>query len=386
MNKKMLAMLNDINDLKKKVIDLTDAGKLDEAKEAKEDLKAAQEKFDLLKDVVEVSEPVAPVIEEHAKPANKKDPVKAFADAARARFANSMNEGTPTDGGYTVPEDIQTRINEYRDAKVSLIDLVTTEPVSTKSGARTYKNRSQQTGFVEVAEGAAIPAKATPQFSRITYSIKKYAGFLPVTNELFEDSDANITNLLTSWLGDESRVTRNKLILSKVESGTATAIAGTTDVARIDSIKDILNKTLGQAFKPTSTIITNDDGLAWLDKVKDSDNNYILNPDPTAPANLRLRTGATVVPLMIVPDADMPSDTTTTAGSTIIPFVIGDLKAGIKFFDRQQMTLKISDIATAGTLNAFDEDMTLLRAIEREDCVVTDAQAYVYATLTLAGE
>lgn len=388
MNKKMLAMLNDINGLKKKVIDLTDAGKLDEAKEAKENLKTAQAKFDLLKDVEEVNEPeeITPVVENHAKPADKKDSVKAFADAARARFKNNLNEGTPADGGYTVPEDIQTRINEYRDAKVSLINFVTTESVTTKSGARTYKNRAQQTGFTEVSEGGAIPAKATPQFSRITYSIKKYGGYLPVTNELFSDSDANITQLLTSWIGDESRVTRNKIILSLAESGTATAIAGTTDIARIDSIKDILNVTLGQAFKPTSTIFTNDDGLAWLDKVKDTNNNYVLNPDPTAPANLRLRTGATVVPLMILPNVDMPSDTTTTAGSTIIPFIIGDLKEGIKFFDRNQTMIKVSDTATAGTLNAFENDLTLFRATEREDCKVTDANAYVYATLTLAGE
>ena len=28
-----------------------------------------------------------------------------------------MNEGTQADGGYTVPNDIQTRINKYKEAK-----------------------------------------------------------------------------------------------------------------------------------------------------------------------------------------------------------------------------------------------------------------------------
>ena len=39
----------------------------------------------------------------------------------------------------------------------------------------------------------------------------------PVTNELLEDSDANIAGTLISWIGDESRVTRNKIILDVIK-------------------------------------------------------------------------------------------------------------------------------------------------------------------------
>ena len=50
------------------------------------------------------------------------------------RIQKFMNEGTAADGGYTVPEDIQTRINERRTAKTSLIDLVDVENVTTNKG------------------------------------------------------------------------------------------------------------------------------------------------------------------------------------------------------------------------------------------------------------
>ena len=110
------------------------------------------------------------------------------------KVANSMSEGSNVDGGYTVPEDVQTEIEHLRESKESLQDLVSVESVSTNSGRRTFKKRTQMTGFSEVGEGGKIGTKKTPQYSIMNYKIKKYAGIYPTTNELLEDSDANIYN------------------------------------------------------------------------------------------------------------------------------------------------------------------------------------------------
>ena len=40
-------------------------------------------------------------------------------------------------------------------------------------------------------------------------------------------------------------------------------------------------------------------------------------------------------------------------------------------------------IAQIGTLNAFEEDLTIFRAIEREDCTVKDDAAYVYGQISI---
>lgn len=297
-------------------------------------------------------------------PAPKADAVKAFADAARRGF-KSMNEGTVADGGYTVPEDIVTQIQHFRDAKASLLHLVTVVPVKTNKGARTFKARAQQTGFTKVGEGGKIGAGATPKFTRINYEIEKYAGYFPVTAELLADTDANITGELTQWIGDESRVTANKLILEQINAKATTAIAG------LDDVKKALNVTLGSAFKSTSKIVTNDDGLNWLDTLKDADENYLLQPNPAEPMKLQLCAGATVVPVEVFPNADMPTD------ENGIPVVIGDLKEGIVYWDRQQMNIKTSDVAAIGDLNAFEEDLVLFRAIEREDVTQRDTAAFV---------
>lgn len=378
MNKKLLELLDSINEKKTEVRNLVGEGKLEEAKAAKEELKNLQEQFDLLKDIDDgAREDMRQKLNNGtATPVQQKDPIKEFADAARNGFQNSMNEGTKADGGYTVPEDIETRINERRSAKASLIDLVDVEPVTTNKGSRTFKKRSQQTGFTKVGEGGKIGAKATPQFERLDYEIDKYAGYFPVTNELLEDSDANIANTLIAWIGDESRVTRNKLILDVVKTKTVTALAG------LDDIKKALNVILGQAFKPTSRIVTNDDGLQYLDTLKDVNGRDLIQPNPTDSAKLQLRAGTTIVPIEVLPNSDFPSDT-ATKGKRKIPVIIGDMKEAVKFFDRKQLSIMTSNIAAIGDLNAFEQDLTLFRAIEREDVQMKDEEAIVYGEITL---
>lgn len=371
MPQELRELLNNINAKKEEVKNLAKENKIEEAKAAKKELIDLQAKFDVLYDLEdEAEEKIKDKIETgEVKEVtnNKKDSTKEFANAARNGFKinNSMSEGTPADGGYTVPEDILTRINTYKESKKSLKDLVDVEKVTTNKGQRTFKKRSQQTGFVKVGEKGKIGAKATPQFERITYEIEKYAGYFPVTNELLSDSDANITKTLIEWIGDESRITANKLILEQIETLSEVKLAG------IDDIKKALNVTLGQAFKATSKIITNDDGLQYLDTLKDTDGRYLLQPNPANPMEMRLCAGATAIPIEVVPNDDMPTKTNK------IPVIIGDLKEGIKFWDRQLMNIKTSDVAVIGDLNAYEEDLTLFRAIEREDVTLKDKKAIV---------
>ena len=373
MTKEMRELYNSIKEKKEAAKALVLENKLEEAKELKNEIATMTEKYDLMNELYEEDKKEVEKKMENKETKKEIDAVKEFANAARCGFRvnNKMNEGTQLDGGYTVPEDILTRINTYRQSKKSLKDLVTVEVVTTNKGQRTFKKRAQQTGFVKVGEGGKIGAKATPQFERISYEIDKYAGYFPVTNELLADSDANITNTLIEWIGDESRVTANKLILDTIKTLEEVELNG------LDDIKKALNVTLGSAFKSTSKIITNDDGLQYLDTLKDSEGKYLLQPNPANPMEMRLCAGATIVPIEVIPNDDMPTD------ENKVPFIIGDLKEGIIFWDRQQMNIKMSDLAVIGELNAFEEDLTLFRAIEREDVTKRDEKAVVNGYITL---
>ena len=90
--------------------------------------------------------------------------------------------------------------------------------------------------------------------------------------------------------------------------------------------------------------------------------------------------GATSVPVEVIPNADMPTV------ENKIPMIIGDLKEAIVYWDRQLMTIAVSNIAQVGDLNAFEEDLTIYRAIEREDVTTRDVQAVVNGYIEVAGE
>lgn len=428
MNKKMREILAKIEEktAQAKAFMSGENKDIDKANELLDEVDDLNKEFETEKRLFEMEKqehaPTDKDIEDKHKEQNELDSIKKFAQDARNGFKvnKSMNEGTPTDGGYVVPEDIQTRINEYKESKASLLDLVRVEKVTTNKGARTFKKRAQQTGFNKVGEGGKIGAKNTPQFERVNYEIEKYAGYFPVTNELLADNDVNVANTLITWIGDESRVTANKLILAQINTKAKTKLAG------LDDIKKVLNVTLGSAFKATSKIVTNDDGLQYLDTLKDNDGNYLLQPNPANPMKMVLCAGANTIPVEVYPNADVPSegvytkstDTSVTPGKTYytesggvytvveepsgnpntsnyyeltgakIPMIIGDLHEAIVYWDRQVMTIAQSNIASIGELNAFEEDLTIYRAIEREDVTKWDDMAYVngYIEVTEAGE
>ena len=294
--------------------------------------------------------------------------LKALADAARAGF-KTMNEGTPADGGYTVPEDIQTRINKYKEARFSLGQFIDHEPVTTNSGRRTYQTRAQHTGFTEVAEGGKITKVAAPKFEIMEYAIKKYAGYLPVTNELLDDSDANISNTIIEWLGEEDLATDNAKVIAAVKALAVTNLSG------INDIKKAITVTLA-LFKDTAKIVTNSDGIHYLDTLEDSNGRPLLSPDPVKPMESYLSVGTRRVPVV-----EVPNEVLSSYEDGGLPFWMGDLHAFMKKFDRKQMTLTVSNVAAVGELNAYEQDLTLFRAIERMDYRTKDAKAMVNGKL-----
>ena len=371
-------LLDAINAKKAEVKNLAEQGKIAEAKTAKEELVNLQEQYNILKDVVE-GEQTGVTIENFANTLAVKiastsgsDAIHDFAEAARHGFyTNTMTEGTKADGGYTVPEDIKTKINQYKKAIFSLEKLVDIEKVSTSTGRRTYQKRTQVEGFKAVTEGGKIQPSATPQFELLEYAIKKYAGYMPVTNELLADSDANIANALVKWFAEQDIATRNVQILTAI--GTKTE----TDLKNLDGIKKAINVTLGSAFTGSITIMTNDDGLQYLDTLVDKNGRYLLTPSIQDPAKKVLAVGASTIPIVVVPNSVLATKTNK------VPFVIGDFKEAIMIFDRDKLSIMTSNVAAVGQLNAFEQDLTLFRGIERLDCKTKDADAFVNGYITV---
>ena len=350
-----------------------DGGKTAEAKAKMDEINDLKDRIAIQEQLeAEEKEDMKNNAEGRMQEARKKDTVAAFADAARKYFKNAMTEGTNKDGGYTVPDDISTKVQYYREAYFDMTKYVNVENVNTMKGSRTFQKKANVSGFQVVGEGQKIPGIPQPEFERVDYIIRKYAGVLPVTEELLNDSDANIVQCILKWFGRNSAATRNYLIFNLIKTKTQVSIGSMND------IRTALNVTLGSVYKDTSTIFVNDDGLNYIDGLVDGMGRPLLNPDPTASAKLQLRVGANIIPIVNVPNVFLP----TVEG--VAPIIIGDLEEGITLYDRQHLSMKRSDDASITSFNAFEDDGSLFRGIERLDVEEVDGDAYVYGGVDLS--
>lgn len=372
MNKKLLELLNKIGDKKTEIKNLVESGKLEDAKNAKEELKNMQAEFDILKDL-EDDEPVTNSV----KPVQVVSTEKSFAQNVRELPMNILKEGVDANGGYTVPQDVQTKIEHYKETHKSVRDVVDVENVTTNKGSRTYEKKAKLTGFQKVTEDGKLQAMTEPSYERVTYEIQDFGGYLPVSNDLLSDTDANLESEIVNWVGRNSLATDNREVFKLAKS----AKDEVAMKAGLAGIKTVANS-ISNAY--VKCIVTNDDGVNYLDTLEDKNGRPLLNPDPTAPANLQLRCGAQVLPVIVFSNSDLETDTTTAVGNLIIPFIVGDLKEGIKLFDRQQTSLFASNTASVTGFNAFEQRSTIYRADMRADYKVKDADAFVYATMKVA--
>lgn len=385
MSKQLREMLNEIKESKENAKKLLAENKLEEAKAVMASIKEKQEKAEMLAQIEDDEEDEAEekVKDKKAKEVNnqKMPVVKAFVQCFKAlakhqappsealevlNLVTHMTEGVPTDGGLTVPEDVKTAIKELRRTTDALELLVNVETVSTNKGARNIEVNAEETPFDNVDEEADFPEVQGPQFKKIVYAIKKKGGILKLTKELLSDTAENLMPYLNRWIAKKCKVTRNFLILKAIQDNFGSA----TPVATIDDLKSIFNTKLDPALAVDAGVITNQDGFNYLDTLKDTDGNYILQKDPTN-ATKRMLFGRYPVTVL--------SNKTLKTTLTKAPIYCGNFTEAITLFDREHMTIETSD--QAGDM--WGKDQVGVKVRERLDVQVVDTEAIVKGEITV---
>lgn len=387
MSKEMRELLNRINAKKAEIKALVADGKIEDATSAKEELKDLQKSFDILADL---DDDDAQNAQQQAQQgtaqtaAGEKNglakQVKAFTNAIKAAWKktdispedkeilNAMSEGSDEDGGLTVPKDIKTKIKELRRSEDALETLVNVEHVTTNSGSRVIEREADQTPFDNVDEAAEFPDVSTPQFENVDYKIKKKGGILKVTQELLSDTAENIMNYLKKWIAKKAKATRNFMIIAKIKEickGLEVTVTG------LDNLKDIFNVMLDPAIALGAVVVTNQSGFNFLDKLKDEKGNYILQKDPTQATKKLLFGEYPVIKL---------SNKTLQNIDGKAPIICGDLKEAITIFDRETLTIDISNLAAG----MWERDQTGIKVRERLDIQTVDADAVVMGLATVS--
>ena len=285
-------------------------------------------------------------------------------DAQEREFANQigspgMVEGTPGKGGYLVPEEQMTQIREYRKAYTALKDFAHVQHANSTAGK--MPTLGDETGKLVAFEELNSIKQSDFDFGQLKYEIKDYGDIIPVSNQLLDDADVNITAIIGQRFARKAVNTENDEILKLLKKLTAEAV---TDAK---SFMKILNVSLDPSYYANARILTNQDGFQWLSELEDAQKRPLLVPDVAAPDAYRFRGKEIIV----------VSNGTLATTANKIPFYIGSFADYVSFFERKGVEIAVSQDFL------FDKYATALRCVERFGVVADDTDAVKLAQVTL---
>lgn len=270
------------------------------------------------------------------------------------RTKGETRDGLTTVGAEAViPIDKITKPEKQPERVVDLRQHVGRVPVTTGTGSYPIL-RANKNKMTSVAELVKNPELAKPEFTKVNYEIDTYRGYIPVSQEALDDSDIDLGGLVAENIQRQSLNTSNAEIAKKLQTATAKTV---TD---IDGLKDIVNVTIDPAYNVK--FIASQSFFNELDKMKDNDGRYLLQQDVTVASGYKLLGREVVV---------MADDVIGTAAGNKVAFV-GDPSLFVKFFDRQQASVRWVDNDVYGQL---------LAGFVRFDVEVADTAAGFYVTL-----
>ena len=271
-----------------------------------------------------------------------------------------------TESGFVViPEEIVTDILKLKEVEFNLDQYVTVKNVQNGSGKYPVVRQSQVAALPEVEELAANPELAVKPFFQLAYDIKTHRGYFKISREAIEDSKIDVLSELKQWMARTIAATRNAAIIDVLknggpgEDGATTKIPSQT-VSSVDDIKDAININLLPNYEHNVAIVSQS-AYATIDKLKDNQGNYLLQPDIKEASAKRLL-GARVV---ILPDEMLGEDGANTV-------VIGNLKDAITLFNRSQYQAGWTDYMHFGEC---------LMVAVRQDARLLDHKAAIVLTL-----
>ena len=204
----------------------------------------------------------------------------------------AMSVGTLADGGYTVPETTEARVVEklYQASIMRQLATVRSTPDDRKIP---IEGSTLGTASI-IGEGAAISA-ADVSFGQVTIEAYKYATAITASRELLADSGFDIESYLLDklslriaraqdehfWDGTNSSQPQGVIQgLTAAGNKQQLSTGQTTSITSADNIIDFIYK-LPVQYRQGAVILTSDEVIKNLRKIKDSNNNYIWQPSYT---------------------------------------------------------------------------------------------------------
>lgn len=296
----------------------------------------------------------------------KKVTGKHVTEAENALLVPSDGNGTNGEG-YILPQDISTKIRKKIREYRSLTDVVGYLPAGALSGSFPIENFETVSELVDFTDGTDGVPTDEIKFANVSYKLKEKGAFVKLSNTLLAMTDNDLINYIVEVFAKKAVITENKMIIAKLKEGKSAKAVTTWE-----EIRTIINTELDPAMLHGTVIVTNQDGLEFLDSQMDGNGRPLLQPNPTDATRMTFK-GYEVIAYA---NSMLPTE------ATKVPFFIGNLSEGVKFVDYKGL-INFATSSEAG----FMSNTTLARLIEFIDVIQVDKsdKCYVYAEVTQAG-
>jgi len=328
----------------------------DEIATTEEEKTALEEEITELESELEVLNRKKPKAGGKRNMPNQTETREAINEFVRSKGAIQERAGfTSVEGGALIPEELLTPQLAPEDV-IDLSKLVNVAKVNSGAGKYPVIKKSGSK-MVSVAELVANPELAKPTITKVNYDIDTYRGYIPVSQEVIDDADYDVTGLIADEIRDQELNTKNAAIATVLKTATAKAVTG------FDGLKKVFNKDLKRAYANSAKAVITASLYNELDITKDGNGRYLLQDDVTVASGKKLF-GHEVVVL---------DDTVIGTADGDKKGFIGDAKSFATLFDRKQVSVKWVDNDVYGQL---------LAGFVRFDVEKVDADAGFYITYT----
>lgn len=268
-----------------------------------------------------------------------------------AKISNLLQEGEEGKGGLLVPADVRTKIIELQRKKFDIRKFINVEKTKVDKGSRPKeKNEPEASGFASVDEGKDVQALYEPEIENVEYAIRKYSGYIPVTNELLEDSPENIMAFVERWMAKNELNTyayqvfngtgakSAEGILNALSGKLASRVVKLAKAPTLKDFKDAFNIHLDDITEDNINIFTNGTGYSHIDGMEDALGRPILQPDATKETgNSFLGKGVVKVPTKFLKQV-------VIEGVTYTPYIMGNLELLYTMYDRDDLVVESTKI------------------------------------------
>ena len=258
------------------------------------------------------------------------------------------------DAEVLIPVDVIYQPRDEVETEYNWAQYINHVSVGTSTGSYPIMLRTNEKMHT-VEELNANPRLKNPEFKEVTWKIKTYRGYIPISQELIDDSAVDLNPLIAKHLNRIVNNTINDIVSPLIKDYQPLIVRD------LDGLKEVVNKRIDPAYQ--IRMFMSMSMYHYIDTLKDTHGNYILHDDITSPS------GKTLFGYQII---RMP-DTMIGAYNGQLCAFIGDSVAAITEFDRNQISAQWDDH------NLYDNN---IQTGFRDDIQSCDEKAGYYVLFT----